>query len=166
MRIFKEEQRFTQPLITVTLTLSFLVVNGIVIREYLKDDSDLNLTELSIIIGLFIVFTLPIFLIKLITRIDDQGVHYCFFPFHRKHKTISWYEIKSASVRKYDPIGDYGGWGIKGGSLWNSSKGKAINVKGTIGIQLELNNSKKVLIGTQKEVEAIKVLEYYRDKLV
>lgn len=72
---------------------------------------------------------------------------------------------RKAYVRKYDPIGDYGGWGLKGGALWNSKKGKAINVSGDIGIQLELKNSKKLLIGTQKEAEARRVLETYNHKI-
>ncbi|PWG05518.1 hypothetical protein DIS07_08650 [Polaribacter aquimarinus] len=88
-------------------------------------------------------------------------MHYQFFPFHFSFKTISWKEIKNAHVRNYDPIGEYGGWGLKGGFPFNKKKGKAINVKGDIGIQLELQNNKKILIGTQKEIEAKQVLKTY-----
>lgn len=162
MRIFKEEQRFTQPLIIVILTMSFLVVMGLTLKEYLKDDSNMSTNEFLFVVGLFLVFTVPIFFFKLITRIDEKGIHYRFLPFHLKTKTIQWSEIKSAYIRKYDPISDYGGWGIKG---FSTGKGTAINVKGNIGIQLELSNSKKVLVGTQKETEARQVLENYSYKL-
>ena len=60
---------------------------------------------------------------------------------------------------------EYGGWGLKGGLLWKKSKGIAINVSGNIGIQLELKNGKKLLIGTQKLQEAKQVLDTYKNKL-
>jgi len=163
MRIFKEEQRFTQPLIIVVLTMSALVTFGLVIHEYTKEDSNMKLVELITVIGVFLSATLPIFFFKLITRIDEKGIHYRFFPFHRKPRSILWSEIQNAYVRQYDAVSEYGGWGLKGGFL--RKKGKAINTKGNIGIQLELKNSKKLLIGTQKETEAKKVLENYQHKL-
>ncbi|PQJ80922.1 hypothetical protein BTO18_05610 [Polaribacter porphyrae] len=92
-------------------------------------------------------------------------MHYQFFPFHWKLKLITWDKISTAYVRIYDPIGDYGGWGLKGGTLWSKSKGRAINVSGDIGIQLELKNGKKLLIGTQKKSEAERVLETYQSKI-
>jgi hypothetical protein len=162
MRIFKEEQRFTQPLIIVILSMSALVTFGLVIHEYTKEDSTMKLVELVTVLGIFLGATLPIFFFKLITRIDEKGIHYRFFPFHRKQKSILWLEIQSAYVRKYDAISEYGGWGLKG---FRRKNGQAINTKGNIGIQLELKNSKKLLIGTQKETEAKKVLEYYQHKL-
>ena len=71
-----------------------------------------------------------IFLFKLTTRIDEKGIHYKFFPFHWSLKVIKWNEINKAYVRTYDAISEYGGWGLKGGALWNTSKGKAINISG------------------------------------
>ena len=112
-----------------------------------------------------LVSVLFIFFFKLTTRIDEKGIHYQFFPFHFSFKTILWSEIKSAKVRTYDPIGEFGGWGLKGGAFWNSGKGKAINVSGDIGIQLELKNNKKLLIGTQKEFEVKRVLKTYKLKI-
>ena len=163
MRVFKEEQRFTQPLIIVTLSISFLVVNAIVLNEYLKEDSTMTFNQLLLVSGLFIVFTAPIFFFKLITRIDEKGIHYRFFPIHRKHRTVQWSEIKSAHIRKYDAISEYGGWGIKGLSR---KKGTAINVRGNIGIQLELASAKKLLIGTQKQKEVQLILDNYSHKLI
>ena len=74
-------------------------------------------------------------------------------------------EINSAIIRNYDPIGDYGGWGIKGGLLWGK-KGKSVTISGDIGIQLKLKNGKLLLIGTQKKSEASKVLENYQEKII
>jgi hypothetical protein len=165
MKIFKEEQRFTQTWLIILLAVSVLVPIGIICKEYFKEDTTMTtnefvLTNLGILISISFIF-----LFKLTTRIDEKGIHYQFFPFHFKLRLISWNEISKATIRTYDPIGEYGGWGLKGGSLWNKSKGKAINVSGDIGIQLELVNGKKLLIGTQKKEEAKRVLETYTSKL-
>ena len=162
MRIFKEEQRFTQPLIFVILIISSLVVVGLTTKEFVAENSNMKTVEYVTVLGTYFAVMLPIFFFKLITRIDEKGIHYRFFPFHRKFRTLLWSEIKTAYVRKYDAISEYGGWGIKG---FFRKRGKAINVKGDIGIQLELKNSKLFLVGTQKEDEAKRVLETYKHKL-
>ncbi|NNK23981.1 MAG: hypothetical protein HKP48_12015 [Winogradskyella sp.] len=92
-------------------------------------------------------------------------MHYQFFPFHLKTRVLEWDQISNAHVRIYDPITEYGGWGLKGGALWNKSKGIAINIKGDIGIQLELASGKKILIGTQLKDQANSTLENYKHKL-
>jgi hypothetical protein len=163
MRIFKEEQRFTQLWLIVLMVISVLVPVGLVLKEYLTENSTLRTVEMITILGSIFAFSLPIFFFKLKTRIDEKGIHYQFFPLNRKFKSILWNEIETAYVRKYDPISEYGGWGLKGGFF--RKKGRAINVKGDIGIQLELKNSKKILIGTQKETEAKQVLTTYQHKL-
>jgi len=56
--------------------------------------------------------------------------------------------------------------GLKGGFFFNKGRGKAINVSGNIGVQLILKNGDKILIGTQKKEEALRVLETYKNKLI
>lgn len=165
MRIFKEQQRFKQTWLIIIMIISSITSLGIVVGVYVKNPNSFTSLELALIIGLVLVASGIIFLFKLTTRIDEKGIHYKFLPFHFSTKTISWSEINKAYVRKYDALGEYGGWGLKGGSLWDKSKGKAINVSGDVGIQLELTNQKKLLIGTQKENNAKKVLETYIHKI-
>ena len=59
-------------------------------------------------------------------------------------------------MRTYKPIVEYGGWGLRSGVF---GSGQAFNVYGNIGLQLELKNRKKLLIGTQKKYEIEKALE-------
>ncbi|WP_179319366.1 hypothetical protein [Winogradskyella helgolandensis] len=165
MRIFKEEQRFNQVWLIILLIVSAIVPISIYVKEYLDDPSKSSDLELTGLILVVIIVTGLIFFFKLTTRIDEKGIHYKFFPFHWNFKIIKWVEIDKAYVRTYDPIGEYGGWGLKGGILWNKSKGKAINVSGDIGIQLILKNGKKLLIGTQKQDEAKSVIATYKQKL-
>ena len=165
MRIFKEEQRFNQLWLIILMIISAIIPLILIINEYIKHPKRFSITNLVILISLVILSCGLIFIFKLSTRIDDIGIHYKFFPFHITFKTIKWQTITKASVRNYDPISEYGGWGLKGGALWNSAKGKAINVSGDMGIQLELKNEKKLLIGTQNPEKAKSTLSYYKTKL-
>ena len=166
MKIFKEEQRFNQPWIIVLILISILVPIGIIANTYIENPSSYSNSELISTIGFIVLAAGIIFLFKLDTRIDEKGIHYKFFPFHWSFKIIKWDDIDKAYVRTYDPLTEYGGWGIKGGILWNKSKGRAINVSGNIGIQLILKNGKKLLIGTQKENKAKNVLVTYKTKII
>lgn len=163
MKIFKEEQRFTQLWLIVLMAVSITVPIAIMTQEYLKENTKMTTNQFVFTLFGILISALFIFTFKLTTRIDEKGIHYQFFPFHFKLKLISWSQISKAYVRTYDPIGEYGGWGLKGG--WSKSKGKAINVSGDIGIQLELNNGKKLLIGTQKKENAINVITTYKSKI-
>ncbi|MGB0892386.1 MAG: hypothetical protein ACPGUU_08540 [Flavobacteriaceae bacterium] len=165
MKIFKEEQRFTQTWLIALLLISGIIPIILIIMEYVEENSKMTTNEFLLIIGAVIVSLSFIFFFKLNTRIDEKGIQYKFFPFHFSYRIIKWSEVKKVYVRKYDPIGDYGGWGLKGGALWNKKAGTAINVSGDIGIQLILKNGKKILIGTKKETEAKQVLKTYNSKL-
>ena len=165
MKVFKEEQRFTQTWLIVLLTISAIVPIALICQEYFKNNTTMSTNHFVWTIILILASISLIFLFKLTTRIDEKGIHYQFFPFHFKFKLIGWEEISKVHIRTYDPIGEYGGWGFKGGSLWNKSKGRALNVSGDIGIQLNLKNNKKLLIGTNKEAEAKRVIATYQQKL-
>ena len=166
MKIFKEEQRFNQLWLIVLMSISILVPIGIILKTYLEDPKNFSLDKLFSILGILIFAFGVLFVFKLTTRIDGEGIHYQFFPFHWKLKAIKWNEINIVYVRTYSPISEYGGWGLKGGAMWNGAKGKAINVSGNVGIQLELKNGKKLLIGTQKQNDVKAVLATYKTKLI
>ena len=165
MKVFKEEQRFTQMWIIVLLISSAIVPLVIIFNEYYKNKDAFTGWELALIIAITLLAPVLIFVFKLYTRIDEAGVHYKFFPVHMRYKTIKWDAISKAYVRKYDAITEYGGWGFKGGAFWRKSRGIAINVSGDIGIQLELKNGKKILIGTKLEEDARNVLYNYKEKI-
>ena len=165
MKVFKEEQRFKQTWLIVLLAVSILLSVVAITKEYVEENSKMTTNEFVLtLIGIAISVAF-IFFFKLKTNIDEKGIQYQFSPFHLKMKLIKWEEIKKAQVRTYDPISEYGGWGIKGGSFWNKEKGKCVNISGDIGIQVEFKNGKKLLIGTQKKEEAQHVLKTYKNKI-
>ncbi|MFT5257803.1 MAG: hypothetical protein ACI8VJ_000099 [Polaribacter sp.] len=165
MKVFKEEQRFKQTWLIILLTVSIFASVAVITQEYLEENSKMTTNEFVLtLIGITISVAF-IFFFKLKTRIDEKGIHYQFAPFHFKLKVVAWTSIEKATVRTYDPIGEYGGWGLKGGFLWSKEKGSCITISNDIGIQLLLKNGKKLLIGTQKKEEAIQILKTYKGKL-
>ncbi|WP_218598449.1 hypothetical protein [Polaribacter sp. NJDZ03] len=165
MKIFKEEQSFRQTWLIVVLIIASIVPVAMMIKKYLKADTTLSTQEFLITIGVILLSISLIFFFKLTTKIDEVGIHYQFFPLHFKVKTIPWNTISKAYVRKYQPISEFGGWGLRGGFFFNKGKEKAVNVSGDIGIQLILKNGEKLLIGTLLKEEAKRVLETYNSKI-
>ncbi len=94
---------------------------------------------------------------KLYTEISPDGILFLYKPFFRKPRLISWDHIRNCYVRLYAPMKEYGGWGLR--TAFTGNNGKAYNVTGNIGIQLELTSGEKILIGTQKAKEAEAALE-------
>jgi uncharacterized membrane protein YobD (UPF0266 family) len=157
---FSEKQWFRQTWIWVMiLAIDALILYGFIQQVVLdkpfgtKPTSDLGVT---IVLLLMAVVTVLIFSIRLETVVDRVGIRYRFFPFHLAAKTILWEDISKAYIRKYNPILEYGGWGIRWGTF---GKGNAYNVSGNMGLQIELKKGKKLLIGTQKADELDRVIE-------
>ncbi len=117
-----------------------------------KPISDDGLIWFTVLIG----FGLPLLFynIRLKTRVSEEGLHYQFFPIHLKERTISFGDIESFKARKYSPLKEFGGWGIRFGF-----EGKAYNVSGEEGLQLILKNNRKILFGSQKVKELEKAMK-------
>ena len=164
MKVFIEEQKFNQPLVFIGLSIALIVTGVSIIVEWktiLQSSLGEKFGALSGIIIVLLVILLFMNL-KLKTRIDENGISYQFYPFHRSYKMISWNTISNSYIRNYDAIFEYGGWGMKFNFF--KKKGKAFTTKGNIGLQLELNNGNKILIGTQKKEELQRVLNTYTNK--
>jgi hypothetical protein len=165
MKVFTEEQKFNQSLIYIGLTISLLAVILSLLNEWKKNintsfNDTIPVLFAIIIIGLVILLFL---LLKLQTKIDENGINYKFYPLQSSYKNIPWNSISEYYIRNYNPISEFGGWGIK--SSFRKKTGKAYTIKGTIGLQLTLKNGKKILIGTQKKEEIERVLETYKHKI-
>lgn len=150
--LFEETQRFTQwwlwlLLVSVSLTTYRPIYSAI------SEDHPLDAGQWIGVIILAVVI-LFMFIIRLETRIDEKGVYVKFFPLVPKFKFYPWDEISTAVVRKYSPLMEYGGWGIRFGR-----NGKAYNIKGNKGLQLKFKNENALLIGTQKAEELEKILK-------
>lgn len=160
MRIFKEEQRFTQLWLIAFISTITILLTIIFTKNFIN--GKMGFLKYIWLLSIILIPCALIFLIKLITRIDEIGVHYQFYPIHLKMKIIPWKDIKFAQTRIYNAIPEYGGWGLKNGNF--GKKGAAISIKGNSGIQLTLSNNKKILIGTQKKFDADNIISRYIHK--
>ena len=165
MRFFQETQKFTQWWLHLIIwgILAFLLYClyiWFVAKETVGNVSADGTTAQLLVIISTVLPLLLILSIRMETTIDEIGIHYRFLPFHTSKKTVRWADIEECFVRKYNPVSEYGGWGLRG----TLGKNKAYNIKGNKGIQIKLKTGEKVLIGTQKDNEAQKVIERHYKK--
>jgi len=156
---FKETQRFSQWWLWLLL-LSILIYEyyGAYKHIYMGEafgDNPMPDSSLMITVVVVTAVVLLFLFVKLTTTIDASGIKMYFFPF--KKKKISWDEVKNVTVLNY---GFVGGWGVR---LW-TKYGTVYNIKGNKGLFVELKNGNKFLIGTQKEEELAKVIEFYKQQ--
>jgi hypothetical protein len=153
---FREEQQFRQPWIWLIIGVSLLGIVPLWYGVYQQlvtgvpwgDEPTSDRTLLLIVAGMTLLVVGILYLFwnsRLVVSLSLEGVTFRFEPFHRHVRTIPWTEVNRAFVRTYRPIIEYGGWGIRFGM-----KGRAYNVSGNEGLQLELKNGRRVLFGTRE----------------
>ncbi len=158
--LFTERQKFKQWWLWVIL----LAVNGLFIFGIFKQvidrqqfgDKPMSDIGLLLTAGLTILLTILFVNFRLDTLIKKEGIYIRFFPFHLSFRHYTWDKISKAFVRQYNPIGEYGGWGLRLGLF---GKGRAFNVSGNKGLQLEFSDNKRLLIGTNKPDELTETLK-------
>jgi hypothetical protein len=158
--LFSEKQRFTQWWIWLILIgINVLFVYALITQVFNGTkfgQNPMSDTGLWISFTISVLFNFFMFNLRLETIIRKEGIYVRFFPIHFKAKFISWENVRSAHVRQYSPMKEYGGWGIKYSRHGN---GKAFSVSGKSGLQLEFRDGDKLLIGTEKGVELMTVLQ-------
>ena len=155
---FREVQRFRQKwlwalLLFTTVSSVGLFAYGMYTQLILGQpwgDRPMSDTALLIVgpgVSLLLLgMTYLFYQLRLITEVRDGGLYLRFYPL--APKTIAFDRIKRCDARTYRPIREYGGWGIR-----CSRKGKAYNVSGNRGVQLEFYQGKPLLLGSQRADE-------------
>lgn len=118
-------------------------------------DKPISNNGLLLTTGLTVLLTILFISFRLETQVKKDGIYVKFFPFHLSFRHYTWDKISKSFVRKYNAIAEYGGWGLRLGLFGN---GKAFNVSGDKGLQLEFFDNKKLLIGTNKPDELTETL--------
>ncbi len=155
--IFEEKQRFNQWWLWLLMIVVGIIPIGLQIYQIISIKNHLtnNSALLSLIltcIAALLVFIL-FFGTTLRTKFDTDGVHVRLSPFHIKWRFYPWSLIKTCQVRNYNPLTEYGGWGIKG-----TKHDRAFNISGKQGVQFEFKDGNRLLIGTQKPQDVQKWL--------
>jgi hypothetical protein len=150
---FEEKQNLKLWWLYILLGVDTIIVLSIV----LFDKGGMSLQQLKDNYFLpFWAVLLPFAIVFFIQRntltlqINQEGVSYRYFPFHRKPNLFKWLNIEKAYIRKYDAFSEYGGFGTKT-RLWFKFGDKAyiLNDKNK-GLQLEFRNGKKLLFSSNK----------------
>ena len=166
--LFKEEQQFRQWWQIVFIlgsTVSVIIINiytlymQIVKGVQVGNSSAPNVVMVGVIFAMLIAIWVY-FSMKLEVWIDQDGIHYRFFPRIIKNQFISKEEIQRFEIRKYNAVWDYGGRGIRKG--FGRKWGRGYIVNGNIGLQLYLKNGKKILFGTQRS----QAMMYAMDEMI
>ena len=158
---FHEEQQFRQMWVWIILIIPTIILWYIAIQELVFGNTvgNSNMSKemmFAFWFGFGVLFPLFFYKLKLITQVRRDGLYIKFAPIHFSFKKIQLANLKRNFICNYDPIGEYGGWGIKHGK-----NGKVYNVSGNRGVQLEFMDRKNILIGSQKPDQLNSAIEQY-----
>ncbi|MDH4091745.1 MAG: DUF6141 family protein [Cyclobacteriaceae bacterium] len=157
--LFTERQRFSQwwlwiILIGINGLFLFGVFKQLVLGQQFGSKPMSNM-GLLFAWGLTLLLTILFNTFRLDTQIRKDGIYVRFFPVHLSFRHYAWDKIKKSFIRQYSPIGEYGGWGLRLGIF---GSGRAFNVSGDKGLQLEFFDDRKLLIGTAKPDQLNEIL--------
>ena len=141
--IFEEHQSFRQK----WLWLLMLAVLVVLVFASLQAEGDSWIG-----VAIFLAIAVLLYSMRLTVQVDTEAVRIRFFPLWKK--TIHLGDIVRWEARTYRPILEYGGWGIR----YTLNRGMAYNVSGNQGVQLELANGKRILIGSQRAEELARAI--------
>ena len=147
MTRYHEEQHFHGALMGLLLVAMVFVVAVTVLAVFFSRPGDALLLAIAPVV---VLVASLISLSHLDVDVTDRGVTIAFrylWPTRR----IGFAEIVGLEVRRYNPLLEYGGWGVRLGP-----KGWGYMTSGKEGVQLRLRKGLPVLIGSARprELEA------------
>lgn len=152
--LFREEQRFGQWWFWTIVLIAIAPAWYIWWRYLLAQPEDTPAVVVWLVwLGVGVVLPVLFASMRLITVVRHDGVYLRFVPFHWRWVKIEPERIKGVRARRYNALLEYGGWGIRYGA-----RGKAYNVSGNWGVELDFGEGRTLLIGSQKAEELEKVI--------
>lgn len=122
-------------------------------------DADRPLSDVALMAAFALVVVLEFgvcwlfFASHMVTEVRPDGLYIRYFPFHRRFRQIRLTGTGNVAAVKYSPLGDYGGWGIRG-----SAKARAYNPTGDRGVRIDYDDGSHVLIGSGKPEELLSAI--------
>ncbi|MCL1969643.1 MAG: hypothetical protein FWF65_08880 [Bacteroidetes bacterium] len=166
--LFYEQQKFRQPWFWILIIMAFGIPLISLIKQWVQSNNPTSGKELImsilIFLALAVIFVSLFIIMRLETVITTDGVSVRFFPIHRSFRNYRWEDIATYSVKKYSPLKEFGGWGIR---FRIARSAIAYSISGNHGLQLELKKGKRILIGTKKQYEmeqALKKVEQIKNR--
>ncbi len=151
--LYKENQKFTNKWIWLLVISAALFVWYGTVKQIIfhapfgsRPSPDFLMIIIWIIFG--IGMPLLFLLVRLTAEVRENGFYIRLFPFHLKFRKIPLEDIKNCETRTFNPLKDFGGWGI-----WFGSGSVTYTLKGCSSVQLEMTGGKKLLAGSGKPDE-------------
>ncbi|HEY1253127.1 MAG TPA: hypothetical protein VGH97_18240 [Thermoanaerobaculia bacterium] len=101
-----------------------------------------------LLMGVVLVILLSTLTLRQVTSVAEDGVTVRFGFLYRTR--IAFAEIARAEAVSYQPIREYGGWGIRG-----LGRRRALNMRGNLGVLLTRRDGSTLLVGSQKPRELL-----------
>ena len=170
--LFYEEQKFRQKwllflIIPIFIILLFILIYSLYQQLYLKEPFGNNpMSDKGLIVFSFFIFVLLIGLIWLLIKmklnvlVKDKYLYIRFYPFIKREIQVD--DIESYKAIIYNPLKEYGGWGIR---VSIKGRGMAYNVSGNSGVDIRLKNGKRFLIGSQRSIELASSIKAAKDQV-
>lgn len=148
--LFFEIQRFNQWWVWLILVGSSVLALFPILTHDHQGHTAFGVITIAVLVAILLMT------LRLETKIKRDGIYVRFFPIHLKFKHYAWEKLKKSYVRRYSAILEYGGWGLRYGLF---GRGKAYSVSGNQGLQLELLDGGRLLVGTKKPNELTETLK-------
>lgn len=164
--LFYEEERFNQKwnLFLITpICVGFILFQLYSLYSQLvwkKPVGSEPLSDSWLIAMSFFVIPLMTFLVwlfsvtKLIVKVDREKIFIRFYPLVKREILIN--EIASFEIKEFNPIIDFGGWGLRYSIRWKTT---GYIMKGKVGVHIHLKNGKNLLISSERANELYQVIK-------
>ena len=153
MVIYQEKQKFGA-FYTTILLVAIAGLCALTVYELWRREVEWIHFLAPLVSVTFLIYLLSL---TLTTRILPDAIQVG-FPLWPK-RTIAREDIDKAYIRQYSPLHEYGGWGYRVGP-----NGKAYNAMGEMGLQLELRDGSRILIGTQRPEQLRQVIQHWMER--
>ncbi|MGO4885506.1 MAG: DUF6141 family protein [Bryobacteraceae bacterium] len=151
MADFREEQRFEWFWPAIFCIPALVVGYGLYKEVWLKQPF-LSPSLLWPAFVVSIVVAVWLAWMKLVTEVRTDGLYIDFVGLWPE-RTIPWDQIRSVEVRKYRPVRDFGGWGVR----W-AARGIVYHARGNRGARLVLESGERVLVGSERPDELVRAI--------
>lgn len=144
--IYKEEQRFRRWEVIALIVLLLIGTSYHFAELFISGvyDSGPLLFQYALI-AIVLVGALAYFLsIRLIVKIEKEGIRYQYYPWHYKKHLVKWEEIKNVEFVDTPLPAEWSGWAVRLGTPEHT-----FSVSGRTGLSLDLKDGQQLFIGTQ-----------------
>ncbi len=154
--LFREEQSFPQLRLRITLAipplcLAALTLWQVVLGHPVGKQPPSNASLITLTVFLLIVY-LRLVTVRLSTEVTPEQVRVRMRGFWRERR-VAASDIKALKIITYDPVRDYGGYGIR-----KTRRGTAMIARGNRGVRLELKSGGAMVIGSAQPEELLSAI--------